>query len=100
MQNPNANIAAQLEQRVLRVTTQEKYQELAGLLRPRLADGLIVAFSGGVDSSFLLWAAEQTRRSFGGRLLAITAASARLPQVESDDPRSFAETPGGELILE
>src|SRR6266850_3214385 len=82
------------------VTTQEKYQELAGLLRPRLADGLIVAFSGGVDSSFLLWAAEQTRRSFGGRLLAITAVSASLAQVEMDDARSFAETLGVEHVFE
>ena len=82
------------------MTTQKKYQELAGLLRPKLAEGLIVAFSGGVDSSFLLWAAEQTRRSFGGRLLAITAVSASLAQVEKDDARLFAETLGVEHVLE
>jgi uncharacterized protein len=82
------------------VTTQEKYQELAGLLRPRLAEGLIVAFSGGVDSAFLLWAAEQTRQQHGGRLLAITTVSASLAQVEKEDARLFAETLGVEHVFE
>lgn len=82
------------------MTAQDKYQQLAGLLRPKLAEGLVVAFSGGVDSSFLLWAAEQMRRSFGGRLLAITTVSASLAEVEKEDARSFAETLGVEHVFE
>ncbi len=82
------------------MTTPEKYQELAGLLRPRLAEGLVVAFSGGVDSSFLLWAAEQTRQRHGGRLLAITTVSASLAQVEKEDARLFAETLGVEHVFQ
>src|SRR5712692_5649019 len=82
------------------MSQQSKYQELTRLLRPKLAEGLIVAFSGGVDSAFLLWAAEQTRQRHGGRLLAITAVSASLAQVEKEDARLFAETLGVEHFLE
>ncbi|HVS82978.1 MAG TPA: ATP-dependent sacrificial sulfur transferase LarE [Pyrinomonadaceae bacterium] len=82
------------------ISQQSKYQELTGLLRPKLAEGLIVAFSGGVDSAFLLWAAEQTRQRHGGRLLAITAVSASLAQVEKEDARLFAETLGVEHVIE
>ena len=71
-----------------------KYAALADRLRPALAEGLIVAFSGGVDSSFLLWAAEQARRENGGRLLAVTAVSASLAQAEKEDARRFAELVG------
>lgn len=77
-----------------------KYQDLTGLLRPKLAEGLIVAFSGGVDSAFLLWTADQTRRRYGGRLLAVTAVSASLAKVEKEDARLFAESLGVEHVLE
>jgi uncharacterized protein len=69
---------------------QAKDALLRELLRPRLAEGLIVAYSGGVDSSFLLWVAEQERRHHGGRLLAVTAVSASLAQVEREDATRFA----------
>jgi uncharacterized protein len=81
-------------------TTQAKYKNLIELLRPKIVEGLIVAFSGGVDSAFLLWAAEQARREFGGRLLAITATSASLAQVEKEDAQKFASTLGVEHIFE
>lgn len=67
-----------------------KYRALQTLLRPRLQSGLIVAFSGGTDSAFLLWTAEQVRRESGGRLLAVTAVSASLPEVERRDAADFA----------
>jgi uncharacterized protein len=73
-----------------------KYASLLESLRPLLAEGLIVAFSGGVDSAFLLWAAERARREGGGRLLAVTAVSASLAQVEKDDAAQFAEALGVE----
>jgi len=73
-----------------------KYSAMRESLRPKLQRGLIVAFSGGVDSSFLLWSAEQERRASGGRLLAVTAVSDSLPQVEKDDAEQFAKLIGVE----
>ena len=53
-----------------------KLQALLSRLEELLRDGLIVAYSGGVDSSFLLWAAtEALEREGSGRLLALTAVS-------------------------
>lgn len=72
-------------------TTAGKYAALQTALRTPLDEGLLVAFSGGTDSSFLLWAAEQERRRHGGRLLAVTAVSASLAAVEKDDAARFAE---------
>lgn len=77
-------------------TLQAKFLALRTALRGRLRDGLIVAYSGGVDSAFLLWAAEQERREAGGRLLAVTAVSASLAQVEREDAARFAATLGVE----
>jgi pyridinium-3,5-biscarboxylic acid mononucleotide sulfurtransferase len=66
-----------------------KLAALQTALRPRLEDGLLVAFSGGVDSAFLLWAAEQQRRISGGKLLALTTYSASLSRSDRDDVESF-----------
>ena len=46
---------------------QEKYNKLLNILRS--TGGLAVAFSGGVDSAFLVYAAHE---ALGGKLLAIT----------------------------
>jgi uncharacterized protein len=80
----------------LPATLQAKFLALRTVLRDRLRDGLIIAYSGGVDSAFLLWAAEQERREAGGRLLAVTAVSASLAQVEREDAARFAATLGVE----
>jgi uncharacterized protein len=64
------------------------------------ADGLIVAFSGGVDSAFLLWAAEQVRRETGGRVLALSTMSASLSSVDREDARQFAAELGVEHVWE
>ena len=79
-----------LSSAILSETLQAKYLALCAALRSRLPAGLIVAYSGGVDSAFLLWAAEQERKACGGRLLAVTAVSASLAQVERDDAARFA----------
>jgi uncharacterized protein len=83
-----------LSSAVLPETLQAKYLALRSLLRARLPDGLIVAYSGGVDSAFLLWVAEHERRESGGRLLAVTAVSASLAQVERADAARFATSLG------
>ena len=69
---------------------------LRAALRARLPAGLIVAYSGGVDSALLLWSAEQERRASGGRLLAVTAVSASLARVEREDAARFAAFVGAE----
>ncbi len=73
---------------------QEKYLELQHLLRPRLAEGLLIAFSGGVDSAFLVWAAEQERLRSGGRLTALTTLSESFSRAERADAERFIETHG------
>lgn len=54
-------------------------------------DRLIVAFSGGVDSSFLLMAAQE---AIPDRVVAVTATSPLYPQRETNDARAFAEACG------
>jgi uncharacterized protein len=51
----------------------------------------VVAYSGGVDSTYLAWAAH---RELGHRSLAVTADSASLPRAELDDALSVAEEAG------
>ncbi len=75
---------------------QKKYLTLQNLLRPKLNEGLIVAFSGGVDSAFLTWAAEQERQRSGGRLAALTTLSESFSQAERADADRFIETHGVE----
>jgi len=70
---------------------------LSGNLSPLLREGLIVAFSGGVDSSFLLWKAERTlceMRDRGelGKLLALTTVSASIPPWEVEEAAVFAKS--------
>lgn len=67
----------------------EKFLSLTDILRPRLADGLLIAFSGGVDSAFLTWAAECERRTSGGRLMALTTLSESFSQAERVDAERF-----------
>jgi uncharacterized protein len=72
-----------------------KHLRLTYDLRRRLTGGgLVIAFSGGVDSAFLLWAAEQERRASGGELLAITTSSASLSEVERADVEQFISDHG------
>ncbi len=49
-------------------------------------DSLLVAFSGGVDSSFLLASAQQ---ALGDRVAAVTATSSIHPRRERDETRKF-----------
>jgi len=78
----------------------EKLNSLFDQLANLLPNGIIIAFSGGVDSSFLLWATEQVRKSKGGKLLALTTNSASMPQIDLGDAKSFAELIGVEQQFE
>jgi len=82
---------------VLPVTSdpaEEKLEQLSRSLREGLNEGLLIAFSGGVDSSFLLWAAEEKRKRSGGRLLALTTTSASFSSSERKDVEAFIDRHG------
>lgn len=64
-------------------------QELLGRLS-RLPS-VIVAFSGGTDSAYLAWAANE---ALGGKALAVTAVSASLPEQETEAIAKFVRNHG------
>ncbi len=72
----------------------KKYRMLKEYLGKYTADGLVVAFSGGVDSGFLVWAAEEARREYGGILVALTTDSESMPDHDKDDVTRFINRVG------
>jgi uncharacterized protein len=63
-----------------------KLDELHDWFRP--LDGVVVAYSGGTDSTLV---AAVAARALGGRALAVTAVSPSLPPGEAEEARSVAE---------
>ena len=63
---------------------ENKYQVLLSHLRQ--FDRIAVAFSGGVDSTFLLYAAKE---ALGDNVLAVTAVSPIFPSSDEDETRKF-----------
>ena len=64
----------------------KKYDELKSLLQS--FGSVAVSFSGGVDSTFLLYAAKE---ALGDRVIAVTARSCSFPERELNEARSFCE---------
>ena len=71
------------------MTIEEKYQKLREILAG--CGSLAVAFSGGVDSSFLLKCAHDV---LGDRVLAVTADSMFIPRAEIQSARDFCQRCG------
>ncbi|MDR3248925.1 MAG: 7-cyano-7-deazaguanine synthase, partial [Treponema sp.] len=71
-----------------------KYARLLSLIGEK--GGAAVAFSGGVDSSFLCYAAKE---ALGDRAIAITVVSPMLPKSEIDCARDVAKKVGIEHFL-
>ncbi len=63
----------------------KKYNDLLECLRT--LDSAVIAFSGGVDSTFLLYAAKE---ALGDHVLAVTSASETIPERELEKTRELA----------
>lgn len=72
----------------------QKYGLLKKSLGNHTLSGLLVAFSGGVDSGFLVWAAEDARREFGGKVVALTTNSESMPSHDREDVKQFMDRVG------
>lgn len=86
------------------LATEGKLAILHRILTPLIEGGLIVAFSGGVDSSFLLWPAVESLKSSPslknkGRVLALLTISPSLPAWEIDEAKQFAKVIEAELCI-
>src|SRR4051794_10342556 len=66
-----------------------KQERLLDILRD--LGSVLVAYSGGTDSAYLAWAAQQ---AIGSRAVAITADSASIPESHKRDAEIFARTHG------
>jgi len=66
-----------------------KYDNLINTLSKYVIEGIVIAFSGGVDSGFLLLSAEEARQKFGGKVFALTTNSESLPKNDRIDVENF-----------
>ena len=73
-------------------TAAEKEETLLRNLADRVGDGLLVAFSGGMDSAYLLWAAARVGAGDLGRVLALTTTSPSTPRRDREDAEAFARS--------
>lgn len=65
---------------------QEKYQLLKDIIKKK--ESAVIAFSGGVDSTFLL---KVTKEVLGDKLIAVTATSSTYPKRELNEAIKYAE---------
>ena len=71
------------------ISVEEKYKELINNLRK--LGKVAIAFSGGVDSTFLVYAA---REALGNNVIAFTVNSPYIPQWEVDEAREWIQSIG------
>ena len=75
------------------------YEKLKNHLRPLLGGGVVLAFSGGVDSALLLAALAELRSSFPFRLLAVNMHSPLQGDAELREAEHAAAAAGVELTV-
>ena len=76
-----------------------KGESLVERLGSLVRDGALVAFSGGLDSAFLLWAAQEARRGIGeGTVVALTTTGPSLPGRDRLDALEFSRGLGVEHV--
>ena len=68
------------------ITQLKKYNDLISMLKD--FGSVAVAFSSGVDSTFLLYAAKE---ALGDRVIAVTAQSCSFPKRELNETKAFCE---------
>ena len=73
----------------VKLTLEEKLSHLKDFFAEKLTDGIIITYSGGVDSTFLLWAAKQVRENCGGKFIALSTTSASMPEYDKKDASAF-----------
>jgi uncharacterized protein len=73
-------------------TAAEKEETLLRNLAARVGDGLLVAFSGGMDSAYLLWAAARVGAAGRGKVLALTTTSPSTPRQDREDAEAFTRS--------
>lgn len=78
---------------------EEKKQKLWNLLKEYRGQGIIVAFSGGTDSSLVLKMVSETCRESGGRIYAVTMQTRLHPVSELEAARRTAGEIGAEHIV-
>ncbi|MCB0281785.1 MAG: ATP-dependent sacrificial sulfur transferase LarE [Calditrichae bacterium] len=78
--------------------TESKLKKLKAFFIDKLREGMVITFSGGVDSTFLLWIALQTQKQSGGRFLALSTTSASMPDYDKTDANIFTSQHGIEHI--
>ena len=71
-----------------------KYRALRSDLADRMREGALVAFSGGMDSAFLLWVANAVRMDEGGTVVALTTVSPSTPARDREDAEAFSRELG------
>ncbi len=77
-----------------RATASRKLAELRSDLSARVLEGALVAFSGGLDSAFLLWVAHGVSSETDGRLVALTTTSPSTPFRDMEDAIAFTRSLG------
>jgi uncharacterized protein len=75
-----------------KIDLNRKISSLIDHISNLISDGVIIAFSGGVDSTFLLWISEKIRIVNGGKLIALTTNSASMPEKDLSDAVNFAKS--------
>ncbi len=75
-----------------------KYKKLISTLGKYVREGLVVAFSGGVDSAFLVAAAEDAKSKSGGTVIALTTTSESMPEQDKTDADKFISRLGTKHI--